>query len=172
VREFDAQTALVAGADPNAPYLFVRDYTPPADWLNRLAPHASQQDESRFFTVYHLGPLAAPERSVTGDNGPLLGLLGYSLYAQDPAGIALFWRVEQLPTDRTDIQATLTLYDAGGQAVTQDQHTFGVPPMEWASGDEFVEWYSFDSLPSAATQFVIQQVRGATTWQSGKIPLE
>jgi hypothetical protein len=75
-----------------------------------------------------------------------------------------------LPDDRTDMQATLSLLDSSGAAVTQGKHTFGVPPMEWVIGDVVADWYDADT--SNASQFRVQLTRGAATWTSPTLPLQ
>jgi hypothetical protein len=65
---------------------------------------------------------------------------------------------------------TLSLLDARGAAVTQDKQRFAVPPLEWAIGDTFVEWYTLDSANAA--QFRIEFTRGASVWQSPVLNLK
>ena len=77
----------------------------------------------------------------------------------------MYWRVDQLPSDRQDIQAALSLADVRGALVTQGKHKFGVPPLEWAIGDTIVEWYALE-MPTSAAQFSIQLTRSAVQWQS------
>ncbi len=167
VREFDAQTALVTNAgQPNALYIFVRDQKPPDGWLARLAPQATPVAPEEYLSAYRLGALTPPQQTLAVSFNPLLTLVGYSRYADAPRGIVLYWRVAQLPSDRVDMQATLSMLDSSGAAVAQGKHMFGVPPMEWASGDTIVEWYAFDTLPDNATQFTVQLTRGVASWQS------
>ncbi len=170
-KESDARTALIFGAtQPNARYVFVRDYAPPAEWLARVAPNAAQVGKGEYYAAYRLGEFAAPQQAVTVEFNPLLRLFGVSRYDD---GIVLYWQVAQLPADRADIQATLTLAEARGAAVAkiaQGKHRFGVPPLEWLVGDVFVEWYALD-VPESAAQFSIQLTRGAAVWQSPLLPL-
>ena len=169
VREFDARTSIVTNAaEPNAIDLFVRDYKPPAEWLARVAPQASLIQSGTYFSAYRFGAPAAPQHPLDGSFNPFLKLVGYSRYDDDPSGIVLDWQVAQLPDDRVDMQAVLSLLDARGNVVTQGKHSFGVQPMEWAAGDVIVEWYDTD-LPAAASQFTIQLTRGTDAWQSAGI---
>ncbi len=99
---------------------------------------------------------------------PLLRLIGYSRYNDDPRGIVLYWQVAALPDDRTDLQSTVSLLDARGGPIANAapaKRTFGVPPLDWAIGDIVAEWYEFD-MPDNAAQFSVQLTRGAATWQS------
>ncbi|MBI4787533.1 MAG: glycosyltransferase family 39 protein [Chloroflexi bacterium] len=172
IKEFDATSALVSSArHSDALYVWVREQTPPAVWLARLAPHAVPRDEGTYFATIRLGALASPQQRVDLAFNPLLKLVGYSRYSDEPRGIALYWQVNELPPDREDLQAALSLADARGALVTQDKHKFGVPPLEWAIGDTIVEWYALD-LPETATQFSIELKRGALWWQSPALILK
>jgi len=82
----------------------------------------------------------------------------------------LYWRVRQLPDDRTEMESALSLLDPRGAVVAQAKHGFGVPPMEWAEGDVVAEWYELDT-PEGAAQFSVQLTRGAAVWESARLPL-
>jgi hypothetical protein len=179
-REFDARTTFVSGAnEPNALYVFVREHAPPEGWLTRLALQAARVVQGEYFAVYRLGALAPPQQAMDVSFNPLLKLIGYSRYpprspraqGDEPRGIALYWQVTALPADRAEMQATFRLADARSGIVTQDKRRFGVPPMEWALGDTFVEWYALE-IPENAAQFSIQLSRGASVWQSPVLPLQ
>jgi hypothetical protein len=80
----------------------------------------------------------------------------------------LEWQVAHLPDDRVDMQMVLSHLDSHGNVVTQEKHSFGVQPMEWAAGDVIVEWFDTE-LPAAATQFSVQMTRGTDVWKSASI---
>jgi hypothetical protein len=164
-KDSDARTTLIFGANqPDARYIFIREYAPPYDWLVRAAPNAAHIRNGEYFTAWRLGALAPPQQVLNVEFNPLLKLIGVSCYADDPRGIALYWRVSALPPDRIEIDATMILFDARSAMVTQDKRRLGVPPLEWAIGDTFVEWYALDFAD--ATQFRIGLKRGASVWQS------
>ena len=165
-KESDARTALIFGArQPNAIYIFIRDYAPPYDWLMRAAPNATHIHNGEYFTSFRLGASAPPQQSLNVEFNPLLKLVGVSQYSDDPRGVALYWQVSALPSERQDIDVTLSLLDARGATVTQDKHRFAVPPLEWAVGDTIVEWYTF-GVPERVAQFRVELTRGASVWQS------
>jgi hypothetical protein len=115
-----------------------------------------------------MGVLVPPQQTLDAAFNPLLKLVGVSLYADDPQGIVLYWKVTQLPDDRTDMRLALSLFDARGIALADDaqsKHRFGVPPMEWAMGDLVVEWYEMD-VPAGVSQFSVQLTRGTAVWTS------
>ena len=166
IKEFDATSALVAGLrDSNPIYVWVGEQTPPEEWLARLAPQATPVGRGKYYSTVRLGTLAPPRHALDVSFNPLLKLIGYSRYTDEAGGIALYWRVDQLPSDRQDIQAALSLADVRGALVTQGKHKFGVPPLEWAIGDTIVEWYALE-MPTSAAQFSIQLTRSAVQWQS------
>lgn len=162
-KEFDARTILMA--NPNALNIFIRDRVPPDDWLVRLA-HPTVVGQGEYFVALRLN-LALPQQSVNADFNPFLKLVGVSRFDD---GIVLYWQVIGVPNDRQAIDATLTLIDANGQMVTQDNQRFGVPPLEWNLGDLLIEWYARD-VPTNVTQFSIELKRGAATWQSPALVL-
>ena len=165
-KESDARTALIFGArQPNAIYVFIRDYAPPYDWLIRVAPNAAHVHNGEYFTSFRLGASAPPHQSLNVEFNPLLKLVGVSRYADEPRGAVLYWQVSALPPDRQDIDVTLSLLDARGAKVTQDKHRFAVPPLEWEVGDTIVEWYAL-GMPEGAAQFRIELTRGASVRQS------
>jgi hypothetical protein len=171
VREFDARTSIVTNVNqPNATYIFVREQKPPEEWFARVAPQAARVEQGTYFIAYRLGELAAPQQALDASFNPLLRLVGYSRYDDDPRGIVLYWQVAQLPDDRTEMQTARSFLDPSGNAVTQGKHQFGVPPMEWAVGDKFVEWYAID-IPASASQFTVQLTRGDAQWESSSISL-
>ncbi len=164
ISEFDGRSTLVAGPqDANAAYIWVRDNRPPDAWLGRLAPRARVEQDGMYATVLVLNDLAAPQRPLDAAVGPLLTLVGYSVFRDEPSGLALFWRVTALPSDRQDIQATVSLGGPTG-AGTQSKHTFGVPPLDWTVGDTFVEWYTA-AVPDALANVKIQLARGPSIWE-------
>ncbi|MEW5718151.1 MAG: hypothetical protein AB1817_05975, partial [Chloroflexota bacterium] len=170
-KESDARTALIFGAhQPNAIYIFIRDYAPLYDWLSRVAPNAAHVRNGEYFTAWRLGAPALPQQSLNAEFAPLLRLVGVSRFAGEPRGVALYWQVSALPPDRADMDATLALLDARGVVVAQDKHRFGVPPLEWAVGDTFVEWYALE-MPERAAQFRVEITRGALVWQSPNLQL-
>ncbi len=171
VREFDARASLVVHTgQPNATYVFVRDWKPSEDWLARVAPQAAQIARGTYFTAYRLGAPTAPQQALDASFNPLLRLVGYSRYDDDPRGIVLYWQVAQLPDDRTEMQMALSFLEPSGNSVTQGKHQFGVPPMEWALDDGIIEWYPID-IPASVSQFSIQLTRGAAKWESLPISL-
>ncbi len=166
IREFDARTMLVAGAqDDHAAYAFVRDFAPPREWLARLARNTAAIGEGSYFSAVEIAGIASPQRVLDQAFNPYLKLTGYSLYSDEPRGIVLYWQVTQLPQDRQDIRTTVTYADRQGSVVTQENRVFGYPPLEWAVGDTAVEWYLQD-LPDSVTQFSIQLTRGSERWES------
>ena len=165
VREFDARTSLVTNTrQSNAFYVFVRDQAPQPEWLVRLAPQSILIDQGTYFAAYRLGVVAPPQQAVDISFNPLLKLVGFSRYGDDPRGVVLYWQVTQLPDDRVDMQATLSLLDSSGATIAQGKHTFGVPPMEWATGDLVADWYDADT--SGASQFNVNLTRDQATWTS------
>jgi 4-amino-4-deoxy-L-arabinose transferase-like glycosyltransferase len=169
IREIDARAALVTRADEaNALYVFVREQSPDENWLARLAPRAPRVGEGKYYDAFRLGGLALPQQSANSEFNPLLRLIGASRFDD---GIALYWQVAALPTDRAETRVTLTLFDARGAVVTQGSHRFGVPPMEWGIGDVMVEWYALP-VPENASQFRVQLARGAEKWESPALPLK
>lgn len=171
IREFDARTTLVFGASSDARYVFDQDWTPPGAWLSRIVPRAQPIVYGDYFTAYRLPSFNPPVNTSDVAFDPLLELVGYTCYVADPQGIALYWVVRQLPPDRMDIRSTLSLVDAGGGVVAQSQHNFGVPPLDWAIGDQVIEWYSFH-IPQGATRFNIQLTRGTAMSQSSVFALK
>jgi 4-amino-4-deoxy-L-arabinose transferase-like glycosyltransferase len=168
-KEADAHTALFVGAQvSDAAYVFVRDDTPPNEWLTRIAPEATQVTQGKFFTAYRFGKTTLPQRSINVDFNPYLKLVGASRFNDDPRGIVLYWQVAAYPSDRQDIDAVLSITDSRGNVIAQSNHRFGVPPLEWGIGDTIADWYEFDSLENT-TQFSIQFKRGDAIWKS---PLE
>jgi 4-amino-4-deoxy-L-arabinose transferase-like glycosyltransferase len=166
-KEADARSVFIfSQTQANPVYVFIRDYAPSDEWLARIAPKAEKIVQGKYYNAFHLGAMASPQRALNASFNPLLRLGGVSRFDAEPRGIALYWQVTQLATDRTDIQATLSLLDANGVVVTQDKHQFGVPPLEWAVGDTLVEWYEFENLPADLSQFRIELVRGASKWGS------
>lgn len=164
VRELDARNGLVYGAKgDNAIYLFVRNYAPDERWLSSLAPKAKEIAQDKYFGAFDLGLITPPQRVVDITVSPLLKLVGYSR-SQEPQGLVLYWRVTQLPADRSDIQATLTLLDERGGQIAQSKHVLSAPPMEWALGDTFVDWYPL-GLPPNANRARVELVRGETAMQ-------
>jgi 4-amino-4-deoxy-L-arabinose transferase-like glycosyltransferase len=171
-REFDARAAFVSREnESNALYIFVREVQPPREWLTRLTPRATQVEQGKYFVVYRLGGIAAPQQTLDVLFNPLVRLIGYSRYTDEPRGIGLYWQVVQLPTDRAEIQATLSLADVRGVAVAEDRHPLGVPPLEWAIGDTIVEWYTLD-MSESVSQFRVEIVRGVAAWQSPVLSLK
>jgi hypothetical protein len=169
VREFDARTTIPYRIDQsNAIYVSVRDYALPEDWLGRLAPNARQVGQGDYFVAYQLGTITAPQKSLEVSFNPLLKLDGFSRYEEEPQGLVLYWQAVSLPSDRADMQMTLTL---NGASVTQGKQKFGVPPMEWAVGDTIAEWYPID-LGADAGQFSIEIKRGNATWTAPSISLK
>ena len=168
-KESDARTALIFGASqPNAIYIFIRDYAPPYDWLVRVAPNAAHIRNGEYFTSWRLGAPTPPQQSLNAEFNPMLKLVGVSQYANDPRGVALYWQVSALPPERLDMDVTLSLLDARDATVAQDRHRFAVPPLEWEVGDTIVEWYALE-LPGRAAQFRVELTRGASVWQSSLI---
>lgn len=170
VREFDATAALVTH-DPNAVTIFVRDQSPPEDWYRRLAPKNERIDGGAYFAAYRLREIAPPQVVLNNSISPLITLVGVSRFADDPPGIALYWRVAALPSNRTDTNARVTLLDARSQVIAQKEHRFGYPAPEWGLGESVVEWYEFDSTDNA-TQFTVELTRGDMNWKSQAIPLK
>ncbi len=169
IREFDAHTQFVFNPrDRNAIYVFVREQTPPEDWLARIAPQATMIEQGSYFAAYRLGALASAQQPLDLAFNPLLKLTGATRYDD---GIALYWQVTQLPSDRVDTQATISVADGSGAVVTQGKHLFGYPPLEWNIGDVIVEWYA-PEMPDNAAQFSIQLTRGDAVWKSLNIPLK
>ena len=172
IKEFDATSVLVTSPhDSNAIYVWVGEQTPREEWVARIAPQATPVERGKYYSTVRLGVLTPPQHGLDVSFNPLLKLIGYSRYSDEPGGIALYWRVTQLPSDRQDIQVTLSLTDARGALVTQGKHKFGVPPLEWAIGDTIVEWYALDA-PNGASRFSIQLTRGAAQWQSPVLTLK
>ena len=166
IREFDARTALVAGpGDTQAAYVWIGDCRPPEGWLERLAPHARQLEIGTYISVVELGVMARPQRQVAAQFSPLMILQGYSVYQDEPSGIALNWQLAQLPDDRQDVKATVFVAGKDGVALDQQTHRFGVPALEWAIGDSVVEWYPMP-VPDGDWQLKIQLVRGSSRWLS------
>jgi hypothetical protein len=171
-KESDARTALIFDANqPDAIYVFIRDYAPLYDWLIRVAPNAVHVRNGAYFTSFRLGASAPQQQSLNVEFNPLLKLVGVSRYADEPRGAVLYWQVSALPPDRQDTDVTLSLLDARGAVVTQDKHRFAVPPLEWEVGDTIVEWYALD-MPEGAAQFRIELTRGASAWQSPVLRLQ
>jgi hypothetical protein len=170
-KESDARTTLISGVNQeNAIYIFVRDYAPSDKWLARVAPRAAPVGQGEYFAAYRLGVFAPPQRALDAAFNPLLKLIGVSRYDDDPRGVVLYWQVVALPADRAEIHATLTLRDARSAVVAQSQQRFGVPPLEWAIGDVFVEWHALDA-PAHAAQFSLEMTRGAAKWESPLLQL-
>jgi hypothetical protein len=165
-KEMDARTTLLINSD--AMFVFIRDYVPPDEWLDRLAPQASQVGQGNYFVAYKLGAMTAPQKLVDISFNPLLKLVGYSRYENDPQGLVLYWQVIALPSDRADSLMTLTI---NNRAVTQGKRVLGVPSMEWAVGDTIAEWYAFD-MPNHPNQFSIEIKRGTDTWVSPSMVLK
>ncbi len=159
-KESDARTTLIA--NPNALYIFIRDYAPPENWLTRLAPQATRVGQGEYFVAYRLNDMVLPRNALQVDFNPYLKLVGVSQFDD---GVALYWQVMALPDDRQDLNTTLLLSDEQGNAVTQDKRRFGAPPLEWTIGDLIVEWYARE-IPAHATQFSIEMTRGTSVWQS------
>jgi hypothetical protein len=167
-KELDGRSALIFGANqPGAITIFVRDYAPADEWFERVAPESTPVGTGKYFVADRLGAPAPPQQSLNVEFNPLLRLIGVSRFDD---GIVLYWRVVALPTDRAEIHATLTLFDARGAVVARSRQRFGVPPLEWAIGDVFVEWHALD-VPAHATQFSIETTRGAAVSQSPLLPL-
>lgn len=172
IKEFDAQTALVShSGDVNPVYVWVLDQNPPEEWLARLAPDAVPEEQGRYIKAVRLNVIAPPQQALDVSFNPLVKLVGYSRFRDEPSGMALYWQVTQLAGDRGDMQAVLSISGARGSLVSQDKHKFGVPPLEWAVGDTIVEWYALD-IPENAAAFSIQLARGDVNWQSPVIPLK
>lgn len=170
IREFDATTALIA-TNLDAVTIFVRDQSPPEDWYRRLAPQNERIAGGQFFASYRLRDLAPPQKARSDSFSPLITHVGVSRFADEPPGIALYWRIAALSDDRSEMNARVTLLDARGQALAQKEHRFGYPPLEWGIGETVVEWYGFDSLDNA-TQFAVELTRGDKNWKSQAIPLK
>ncbi len=171
VREFDARTVLVVGANDNdAAYLFVREHAPPERLLQQLAPLTTKITEGRYYSAVQIGGIVPPEQTIDLAFNPYLRLTGYSRLVGDPRGIVLYWRVSQLPNDRQDIRTTLTYAGRQGSAVPQEERIFGYPPLEWAVGDTVVEWH-VEGSPDKVTQFSIQVTRGNERWDSPFVPM-
>jgi len=165
-KEADAHTALFVDARvADAAYVFIRDYAPSDEWLQRIAPQATRVAQGKFFTAYRFGKTTTAQQSMNVDFNPYLKLVGGSRFNENPRGIVLFWQVAAYPSDRQDIDAVLSIADVRGNAIAQSKHRFGVPPLEWSVGDTIAEWYEFDSLENA-TQFSIQLKRGSSIWQA------
>ncbi len=172
IREFNARTTLVSRSnDDNAAYVFVREQAPPAEWLARVAPEITLIGEGTYLAALRIGGIVPPVHGVDLAFNPLLNLVGYTRFSSEPQGIALYWRVAQVPEDRQELQATIAYTDPRGNVVTQEKRTFGYPPLEWVVGDSIVEWYA-RAIPEAATQFTIQLVRGNSHWESPAILLK
>ncbi len=168
IKEFDATSNLVS-TDSNAIAVFVRDQSPSEDWYRRLAPQNEQVARGKYFAAYRLRDLSPPQRQVHDSFNPFVALIGYSPFADDPRGLALYWQIASLPSDRTDMRVTVTFLDARGQVLAQKQFRFGYPPMEWAVGETVVEWLQVEDYPSASAdpnQFMIELSRGDTIWKS------
>jgi 4-amino-4-deoxy-L-arabinose transferase-like glycosyltransferase len=168
VKEFDANSTLVS-TDSNAITVFVRDQSPSEDWYRRLAPENEPTASGRYFAAYRLRDLALPQRRVDESFNPVIALVGYSAYFDDPRGVALYWRIASLPSDRTDTQVTVTFLDARGQVVASKQSRFGYPPMEWAVGEDVVEWFEIDEHDGASgspNEFMLELSRGDESWKS------
>ncbi|MDE3087991.1 MAG: glycosyltransferase family 39 protein [Chloroflexota bacterium] len=170
IREFDARNCVLL-REPDARYVFVRDYTAPQSWLDRIVPRAQRIGAGEYFAAFQFGPFNPQQQAVDLTFNPMLKLVGYSRYTDDPSGVALYWLITSLPDDRADTQTTLTLLDAQGAGVAQNQKTWCVPPLDWKLGDGVVEWYAFDAAVGNAVQFSIKQTRGASEWQSPNLAL-
>ncbi|MCI0475850.1 MAG: hypothetical protein L0Y55_06345, partial [Anaerolineales bacterium] len=169
-KEADARRALIFGANqPDAIYVFIREYAPPFEWLTRVAPNAAHLRNGEYFTAWRLGAPVPPQLNLNVEFNPYLKLVGVSRYADEPRGVVLYWQVIALPPDRQEMDATLSWLDARGGLVTQDKYRFAMPPLEWAIGDTIVEWSARDA-PSA-TQFRVELTRGAVVWQSPTLSL-
>ena len=164
-KEADARAAFIVNAE--ATLVCVREeYTPPADWLARVAPHAQLIEQGTYSMVFQLGEFAPPQKSLAAEFNPLLKLIGVAQFADAPRGVALYWQATQLPAGRDDLRATLALFDARGATVAQAQRVFPIAPLEWNLGDQFVEWYEIENMPAVATQFRVELTRGKQTWTS------
>ncbi|MBI3912922.1 MAG: phospholipid carrier-dependent glycosyltransferase [Chloroflexi bacterium] len=172
VREFDARSALVAGADDaNAAYVFLGDYAPSAGWLARIAVPAAPLEQHENFSVFRLARLQSPQQMLKESFNPFLKLVGVARFADDPRGLALYWQVTTLPDDRAETQARSVLFDARSQPLTQFEHRIGVPPMDWHIGDVIVDWFEIE-LPANAARFSAQLERGAEKWESAPIAFD
>ncbi len=163
IKEFDATSVLVFD-DPNAVTVFVRDQSPPEDWYRRLAPQNAQIATGKFFSAYRLGDLAPPQRAMSESFNPVLKLVGYSRYLDDPRGLALYWQIAELPDARFGVLSKVVLMDARGQAIAQKESQIAYQPMEWGIGETVIQWYEFDSMDHA-TQFMIDLSRGTVSWK-------
>jgi len=161
-KESDARTTLIENAD--AVYIFVRDHIPADEWLVRFAPQAKWIGEGKYFHAARLGEFLPPQKTIDASFNPWLKLIGVSSFADEPRGIVLHWQVVDLPADRHEIDATLSLLDKRGNVVTQDRRRFGAPPLEWSLGEVIVEWYAVDV--QAAESFSIELKRNANVWKS------
>jgi hypothetical protein len=170
-KEVDARTMLTFGAqDPHPIYVFIRDYAPPAEWLDRVAPTIAHLADDEYSTAIRLGALVPPQQPLDILFNPYLKLVGESRYADEPRGVLLYWQVVALPADRQESDTTLALVDARGNSVAQDKMRFGAPPLEWSVGDTMIEWRVLDAT-DAATQFSIELKRGAETFYSPVLDL-
>ncbi len=171
-KESDARRALIFSAQqPDAIYVFIREYAPPFEWLRRVAPNAAHLANGTYFTAWRLDAPAAPHQVLDVEFNPYLKLVGVSRYEAGPCGVVLQWRVLALPPDRQETDVTLALLDGRGDVVTQDKYRFAVPPLEWAIGDLIVEWSAHASLERVA-RFRIALTRGASAWQSPVVELK
>jgi hypothetical protein len=166
LREFDARTTLLFSPDDQEPlHVFVRDRLPPEAWLRRIAPEAASIERGEYINVYRLGSPEAPIRVANLEFNPFLKLFGYSIFENDAAGLALYWQVTELPTNRAEAITAIVLLDARGQVVGAANQPFGVPPMEWQLGDRIIEWFTFP-VPLGAAHFRLALTRGDSTWES------
>lgn len=168
IKELDATSTLVS-ADANAITVFVRDQSPSEDWYRRVAPRNEQVASGKYFAAYRLRELAAPQQTANESFDPLITLIGYSAFVDEPRGLALYWRIGSLPDDRTETQVAINFLDASGQIIAKKQARFGYSPKEWALDETVVEWFEVDSPESAisdANQFMLQLSRGEMSWKS------
>lgn len=169
IREFSARAGVVwQPGQADAIYVFAHGQEPDEAWLTRAAPGAKQVAQGLYYRAYTLGGLQVPQQSLDLSFNPWLRLVGYSRYADEPQGVALYWQVVQLPPDRAETQTTITLQDGVGSSVTQGQHALSVPPMEWGLGDTIVDWYPLE-IPGSTSQFNVQLVRNKASATSPEV---
>ena len=133
--------------------------------MRRLAPEGALVERGEYVTVYRLGSLEPPHQPTETQISPFLELTGYSVFEGDPPGLALYWQVTELPTNRAEAITAIVLLDARGQVVGAANQPFGVPPMEWQLGDRIIEWFTFP-VPLGAAHFRLALTRGDSTWES------
>ncbi len=164
-REFDARAAFIVGAnETHAAYVFVRDAAPSAEWLGRIAVSAAPTEQPASYSVFRLAEFKAPQQSLNLAFNPFLKLIGISRFHDAPRGVALYWRVDALPTDRTEMRSSVMFLDSRNQVTTQSAHRLGVPPMDWNAGDVIIEWFETDGFDAAA-KFSVQLERGGEKWE-------